>query len=178
MDHWHDTTINGVPIASLSTDELYEIVRGRRLEWARPEPAGPAERELDAAIAAGEPVDVLVAHSYEGDTWRFFLEDHGYRCAVAANLEQVLKCVKVLKPKLVMTHALFGMLKGPGPDELMKTLRADPETASIKILMYTMSRDAKELYPGADAYLFSPVNMNELIGGIAWLTGKRAKKKS
>lgn len=173
-----DTSINGVPISSLSVDELREIVMGRRPEWARPEPLTQLERELEADLASGKPIDVLVAHSYEWDTWRFFLEENGFRCAVAANFEQAMKAVKALKPRLVMTHAIFGMLHGPGAHELMQALRSDPATASIKVLICTMSRDAKEMLPGADAYLFTPVNIDELIAGVAKLTGKKAKKRA
>lgn len=64
----------------------------------------------------------------------FWLEDAGYRVLLAADGAEGLAVIRAERPDLVITDAMMPNLSG---DELVETMRADPELRSIPIVMAT-----------------------------------------
>ena len=93
------------------------------------------------------------------------LEDAGFAVVEAAHGAAALRCVSESDLKLVITDQTMAVMDG---GELIRRLRADPETARLPILMLSSSPDYGA---GADAVLTKPFAVAELSEVVASLTG-------
>lgn len=88
----------------------------------------------------------------------------GYRVETAANGTDGLDCVNRELPDLVI---LDRMLPGLAGDDVLRSMRADPSTRPVPVLVLTARSDSAEriegLEMGADDYLTKPFDPRELL---------------
>ncbi len=96
------------------------------------------------------------------------LEEEGYRVFTAANGRQGLERVAELRPQLVILDYMMPIMNGA---TMGATLRADPKTRDIRILMNSSLNEAavREGFGGYDAFLRKPYDIDALLHLIARL---------
>ena len=102
----------------------------------------------------------------------YILEKEGYEVLTAQNGLEGLKKVKEDKPDLLILDV---MLPGIDGFEICHSLRAEPQTAKLPILMFSAKGQeadkATGLKVGADEYLVKPVDREVLLNKVAaWLS--------
>ncbi len=107
------------------------------------------------------------------------LEADGYENACASNGAEALEIVKSFGPDVVISDVVMPVLNGI---ELCRLLKAEPQTASIPVLLISGLRDEPEdtmegLTAGADDYLAIPFRNDELLVKVARLTERRRVEK-
>ncbi|MDT8446159.1 MAG: response regulator [bacterium] len=104
------------------------------------------------------------------DLVAFRLEFHGHLVLTAENGTKGLEKLRAEKPDLVVLDVMMPDLTGL---EVLKTMKADPELASIKVIMLTAKgrkQDEDEgLAAGADAYMAKPFRATILLQKIEGL---------
>jgi DNA-binding response OmpR family regulator len=97
----------------------------------------------------------------------------GYRVAEARDGEEALAEVARERPALVILDLMMPRVDGYG---VIRRLRADPETASLPVVVLSArarSADAAAgLEAGADVYLSKPFRAEELAAAIRGLLGE------
>jgi CheY-like chemotaxis protein len=91
---------------------------------------------------------------------RVMLAREGYDVITAASGREGLELARKFDPSVITLDAIM-----PGLDgwDYLKEIKADPETASIPVIMVTMVDDAERGFAlGASEYLTKPVNRNQL----------------
>ncbi|MFQ6101850.1 MAG: response regulator [Anaerolineae bacterium] len=92
------------------------------------------------------------------------LDIEGLQTVVAYNGEEALKLASTLKPDLILLDV---MMPGKSGIEVCATLKTDPATASIPVILVTAKAEqidrAVGIAAGADAYLTKPFSPTELI---------------
>ena len=100
------------------------------------------------------------------------LKKAGYRVETAADGFEAGSKVRTFKPDLLVLD--LGL---PGIDgfEVMKSLRSDPSSRNIKVIVITgrVKGDVRTMarQAGAEAVIFKPVNMTRLMKHVARLVG-------
>lgn len=136
----------------------------------------PVEVEVDPAYRREAPIgEVLLADGSEGgqgtilvidddqtvrDLFHTYLTKLGYKVAVASGGDEGLRLARKLKPDAVTLDVMM-----PGMDGWMvlKALKADPDLATIPVIMVSMVEDRRVGYSlGAAEYLIKPVNRDQL----------------
>lgn len=88
----------------------------------------------------------------------------GYRVSHAYNGQEALEMVRRIHPDLIITDVCMPVMNGP---ELCRSLRQDPETALLPVLMVSSLSATNEkvegLDSGADDYLAKPFQRNEIL---------------
>ncbi len=96
----------------------------------------------------------------------------GYELIFAEDGEQAIAVARAEKPDLVLMDLSLPVIDGW---EATRRLRADPETAGLRILALTshaMSGDReKAIEAGCDDYDTKPVDLDRLLGKMAALLG-------
>ncbi|MGF1502610.1 MAG: response regulator transcription factor [Paracoccaceae bacterium] len=104
----------------------------------------------------------------------YLMKRDGYEVRTAADGEAALARVREKKPDLVLLDVM--MPKRDGYD-VCQTLRADPATADVKIVVLTARGGAldgeKALALGADAFFSKPFGVEELSLRVRELLGER-----
>jgi CheY-like chemotaxis protein len=92
------------------------------------------------------------------------LERAGYRVAQAVDGEQALTLARDLRPDVVVLDVMMPRMSGT---DVVAALRADPETAGLRVVLLSARAQeadvARGLDAGADAYLAKPFQAPELI---------------
>jgi CheY-like chemotaxis protein len=99
---------------------------------------------------------------------RMILESVGYEVVEAAHGAAALERVKESQVDLVVTDLMMPVMAGR---ELVGRLRADPETASIPIVV--ISANSSTVATGADAVLGKPFEAFALLEAASSLAGSR-----
>lgn len=97
------------------------------------------------------------------------LEKHGYKTTVASSGAAGLEMARSLKPVAITLDVMM-----PGMDgwSVLGTLKADPETSSIPVIMVTMLSDRQLGYTlGAAEFLTKPVDQEKLRSVLSGLVG-------
>jgi DNA-binding response OmpR family regulator len=105
----------------------------------------------------------------------YILEKEGYEVLTAQNGLEGLKKAKEDNPDLLILDV---MLPGIDGFEICHSLRAEPQTAQLPILMFSAKGQeadkATGLKVGADEYLVKPVDREVLLNKVAaWLSVNR-----
>ncbi len=108
------------------------------------------------------------------------LEREGYATVKANDGETALRKVRTEKPDLLILDL---MLPGVGGLDVCKTIRANPETSFLPIIMLTAKADEVDkiigLEIGADDYVTKPFSVKELVARVRTvLRRSREGKKS
>ncbi|HRJ26442.1 MAG TPA: response regulator [Fimbriimonadaceae bacterium] len=92
------------------------------------------------------------------------LERQGYNVVTAYDGKEGLEKIKAEKPDLVVLDVMMPYMDG---FEVLKSLRREPETESIPVIMLTAKAQDKDVFEGyhygADMYLTKPFNPVELM---------------
>ncbi|MCW2670595.1 MAG: response regulator receiver protein [Frankiales bacterium] len=100
------------------------------------------------------------------------LELEGFEVATAVDGQDCLDKVKDVNPVVITLDIMMPRLDGW---EAAGQLRADPETAGIKVVLLSARAQEADLERGSrigvDAYLTKPFDPDELIGTVRRLAG-------
>jgi CheY-like chemotaxis protein len=99
---------------------------------------------------------------------RMILESVGYEVVEAPHGAAALERVKEFQVDLVVTDLMMPVMSGR---ELVERLRADPETASIPIVV--ISANSRSVATAADAVLGKPFEPFALLQAASSLAGSR-----
>ena len=106
---------------------------------------------------------------------KFRLEGAGHVTSVASDGEDALKQIAADKPDLVVLDSMLPIVPGP---EVLRTVKADPETSHIPIVMLTARKGEADVVAaiksGAADYLTKPFIPQELLVRIEKLLGAAA----
>jgi two-component system phosphate regulon response regulator PhoB len=119
--------------------------------------AAPAAKPRQRVLVVEDEMDIAALVAYQ-------LTREGYRVETAANGIDALAAVHRELPALVI---LDRMLPGVSGDEVLKSLKSDPSTRFIPVLVLTARREQEDrirgLELGADDYLPKPFSPRELV---------------
>lgn len=140
-----------------------------RLGWTvnRSQPAGPA-REIILRMAAGGPT-VLVVDDNEGlvELLSRYLSGHACRVSAAASGQEGLKRVQELLPNAIILDVMMPEMDGW---EFLQRLRANPQTASIPVIICSVFNDPELAYSlGASLILPKPVSRQDVLAALRQL---------
>lgn len=92
------------------------------------------------------------------------LERQGYQVVTAYDGKEGLEKIRSEKPDLVVLDVMMPYMDG---FEVLKTLRREPETETLPVIMLTAKAQDKDVFEGyhygADMYLTKPFNPIELV---------------
>ena len=147
-----------------------ELGRGSTFTVRLPRMGGPARAlpghaAADAAPASSSPL-VLVVDDEKATRELIVrgLEKEGFRIAAAATGEEALRLARERKPDVISLDVLM-----PGMDgwTVLRSLKADPLTAAIPVVMVSMLDDRDIGHAlGASEYLTKPFDRHKLAGAL------------
>jgi two-component system alkaline phosphatase synthesis response regulator PhoP/two-component system response regulator VicR len=92
------------------------------------------------------------------------LERQGYTVSTAFDGKEGLEKIRSEKPDLVVLDVMMPYMDG---FEVLKTIRREPETENLPVIMLTAKAQDKDVFEGyhygADMYLTKPFNPMELV---------------
>src|SRR5438067_13637353 len=92
------------------------------------------------------------------------LERQGYQVTTAFDGKEGLEKIRAERPDLVVLDVMMPYMDG---FEVLKTIRREPETESLPVIMLTAKAQDKDVYEGyhygADMYLTKPFNPMEWV---------------
>lgn len=95
------------------------------------------------------------------------LERHGYEVVTAYDGKEGLEKAKAEKPDLMVLDVMMPYMDG---FEVLKTLKREPDTENLPVIMLTAKAQDKDVFEGyhygADMYLTKPFNPMELISFV------------
>lgn len=102
---------------------------------------------------------------------RFLLSNEGWRVETLANGANAVEIIRKVQPELVMLDV---MLPGKSGFEILDELRADPDLASLPVLMLTargQSRDREmAVKAGVSRFMTKPFSNAEMLEAVRDLT--------
>lgn len=100
------------------------------------------------------------------------LERQGYQVVTAFDGKEGLEKVRAEKPDLCVLDVMMPYMDG---FEVLKSLRRDPETENLPVIMLTAKAQDKDVFEGyhygADMYLTKPFNPMELVTFVKRILG-------
>ena len=107
-----------------------------------------------------------------------FLSMEGYEVSAAGSVLEIHPGLKQVQPDLILCDI---SLPGQSGLELLKSIRADPATASIPVLMLTATAERavmrEAMQDGADDYITKPVTAAEILAAIRTRLARLAGRK-
>jgi two-component system alkaline phosphatase synthesis response regulator PhoP/two-component system response regulator VicR len=92
------------------------------------------------------------------------LERQGYQVITAFDGKEGLEKIRAERPNLVVLDVMMPYMDG---FEVLKSLRREPETEALPVIMLTAKAQDKDVFEGyaygADMYLTKPFNPMELV---------------
>jgi len=102
----------------------------------------------------------------------FLLRREGFEVLVAVDGEEALAKARAERPDLVLLDVMMPKMNG---FDVCQALRADPELASMRVLMLTAkgreTEVSKGLGLGADGYMTKPFSTKDLVAQVRELLG-------
>ena len=106
---------------------------------------------------------------------KFRLEGAGHETSVANDGEEAIDRIKSDRPDLVVLDSMMPIVAGP---EVLRTVKADPETSAIPVVMLTARKGEADVVSaiksGAADYLTKPFIPQELLVRIEKLLDEGA----
>ncbi len=129
-----------------------------------PSIAAPTRQPADARL-----ILVVDDEPHIRQLLRQVLTDAGYRMIEAADGDTAMRQARLMHPDLIVLDVIMPGISGFG---VIGTLRADPETAHIPIVILSVAEEATwALELGARACLTKPVDVPRLLSTVAHLVG-------
>lgn len=95
------------------------------------------------------------------------LQKEGYDVITASNGKEALERIAAEKPDLVIMDVMMPQMDG---FEALKTLKSQPETVNLPVIMLTAKAQDADVFEGwksgADLYLTKPFNPSELMSFV------------
>jgi len=106
---------------------------------------------------------------------RLYLEKSGYQAIVATSGQEAIDKARQERPDLITLDILLPDMDG---FTVLERLKADPETASIPVVVITIVQDRdRAIRLGAVEYLTKPIDEGRLLDCVRQIPTKSAKKK-
>lgn len=99
---------------------------------------------------------------------RDFLQDEGYRTAIALNGRQALERMAAERPALVFLDFMLPVLNGAGVLEAMK---ADPNLRDVPVVLMSASPSSAWRHLPATAFLPKPFGLDEFLRHVHSVVG-------
>lgn len=107
---------------------------------------------------------ILICDDDEGilDMLTLILEDYGYSVIAEPNSLLVKTKIEEIMPNLVLLDLWMPALSG---DQVLRSLRKDPITKDVPVIVISASREGREIAAkaGASAFIAKPFDFDELI---------------
>ena len=114
-----------------------------------------------------------------GELLRFKLEEGGYDVLIATDGESALRLAREAAPDAIVLDSMMPVLTGP---EVLRALKADPRTRSIRVLVLTARKGQDDIVQalrgGAGDYLTKPFLPDELTARIAALLSRKERRRA
>jgi PAS domain S-box-containing protein len=158
-------------VGSTFTIRLPAVVKDLKAEEAEEEKPEPRLPPPPGALRPpGDTVLVIEDHTDARESLQQFLELKGIRAEGAADGEEGLRLARELRPPVIVLDLIM-----PGVDgwAVLSALKADPELASVPVIMYTgmANERGKAFRLGASEFLTKPVNPNHLARVVKRYSG-------
>ena len=105
------------------------------------------------------------------------LEKHGYEVVTAYDGKEALAKIESEKPDLVVLDVMMPFMDGI---EVLQTLRKNPATRDLPVIMLTAKAQDADVFrgwsSGADCYLTKPFNPMELLSFVKRILQGRAEE--
>ncbi len=100
------------------------------------------------------------------------LEGHDYRVVRARNGKEALERVRQARPHGMILDLMMPVLDGRA---VARTLRSDPDTAGLPILLLSADRNLEDEAQnlGAAGWLAKPFDLDELVDGLRRAIGEK-----
>jgi signal transduction histidine kinase/DNA-binding response OmpR family regulator len=122
----------------------------------------PRDRKLPKARPGASKVLVIDDDPTVHDLMTRYLEREGFEVVVAPGGKEGLSMAKRLKPDVITLDVMMAEMDGWS---VISSLKADPETAEIPVIIMTMLDDKEMGFAlGASDYMTKPVNRDRLLG--------------
>jgi len=122
----------------------------------------PRDRKLPKAIPGASKVLVIDDDPTVHDLMARYLSREGFQVVVAAGGKEGLSMAKKVKPDVITLDVMMAEMDGWS---VISSLKADPETAEIPVIIMTMLDDKEMGFAlGASDYMTKPVNRDRLLG--------------
>ncbi|MHB8586303.1 MAG: response regulator [Thermoplasmatota archaeon] len=96
---------------------------------------------------------------------QLLLQDLGFKVLITSNFEDIPRLIASEKPDILLQD-----VRMPGLDlgRLVRSIRHDPKTGSIPVLLYSASLDLPEIQAavGAQGYIEKPFQPDEIVTAI------------
>jgi DNA-binding response OmpR family regulator/anti-sigma regulatory factor (Ser/Thr protein kinase) len=155
-------TAGGDPATTVSTDGLAARAApfiAETADWSSTTRRGPADETSEILVVEDDS-------DLSGYLIRL-LSEQGWIADAVPDGQAALDRIRKHRPRLVLADVMMPHLDGIG---LLRTLRADPDTARMPILILTARADTESttegLRTGADDYIIKPFNGTELIARV------------
>ena len=101
------------------------------------------------------------------------LKDRGYKVAVGDDGPKAVQLSLSLLPDLIIMNVMMPRMHA---GMVFKSLKEDPRTSSIKVIVMSNKKSVQELCPGADGFVPKPFEIKELLDLVEKLVGVPAEE--
>jgi len=119
------------------------------------------------------PAKILICDDDEGilDLLDLVLQEEGFQTIPEINSLNVASIVRREPPDAVVIDLWMPLLSG---DQVLRTLRGNPQTKNLPVIVISASVDGKAIAmdAGATEFIAKPFDLNELIGCVRGLVQK------
>jgi CheY-like chemotaxis protein len=110
---------------------------------------------------------ILICDDDEGilDMLEIVLDGSGYRTIAVQNSLNIYETIAREQPDLLLLDLWMPVLSG---DQVLKTLRRNPETNELPVIVISASREGKQIAvaAGADDFMAKPFDLDSLLQRI------------
>ena len=110
---------------------------------------------------------ILICDDDEGilDMLELILEETGYRIIPVKNSLEIYEEIEKQQPDLILLDLWMPVLSG---DQVLRTLRKNPETQSLPVIVISASREGARIAQeaGADLFLAKPFDLETLVSTV------------
>ncbi|GAA4326375.1 response regulator [Mucilaginibacter gynuensis] len=110
---------------------------------------------------------ILICDDDEGilDILELILEETGYRIIPVKNSLQIYETIEKQQPDLILLDLWMPVLSG---DQVLRTLRKNPETQSLPVIVISASREGEKIAneAGADFFMAKPFDLDLLVNRV------------
>jgi CheY-like chemotaxis protein len=117
-----------------------------------------------------EPIEtmIMVIDDDEnfGELLQFTLNASGFRTVRGRNGKEAVQMAKAIRPDIILMNLMMPIKNGW---VAFREIRRSPKTRHIKVILFSATKDLNNRFKGADGYLQSPIDMEEMFETIGEL---------